>query len=117
VSLAGGVGSRWTKGAGVVKAIHPFCKLSGRHRSFLEIHLAKSRWMNRQLETPLPHIVTTSYLTHTPIRAALEDPEHYGYEGPLFLSGGRAIGLRMVPTVRDLRFAWEEMPQQLLDEQ
>ena len=28
-----------------------------------------------------------------------------------------AIGLRMVPTVRDLRFAWEEMPQQLLDEQ
>lgn len=117
VSLAGGVGSRWTKGAGVVKAIHPFCKLSGRHRSFLEIHLAKSRWMNRQLETPLPHIVTTSYLTHAPIRAALEDPEHYGYEGPLFLSGGRAIGLRMVPTVRDLRFAWEEMPQQLLDEQ
>ena len=23
----------------------------------------------------------------------------------------------MVPTVRDLRFAWEEMPQQLLDKQ
>src|SRR5205807_4315419 len=30
---------------------------------------------------------------------------------------GRAIGLRMVPMVRDLRFAWEEMPQKLLDEQ
>jgi hypothetical protein len=27
------------------------------------------------------------------------------------------VGLRFVPTVRDLRFAWEEMPQQLLDEQ
>jgi hypothetical protein len=27
------------------------------------------------------------------------------------------VGLRLVPTVRDLRFAWEEMPQQMLDEQ
>ncbi|MHB1357308.1 MAG: UTP--glucose-1-phosphate uridylyltransferase, partial [Anaerolineae bacterium] len=27
VSLAGGVGSRWTQGAGVVKALHPFCRL------------------------------------------------------------------------------------------
>jgi hypothetical protein len=29
VSLAGGAGSRWTKGAGVVKALNPFCKLAG----------------------------------------------------------------------------------------
>jgi hypothetical protein len=29
----------------------------------------------------------------------------------------RSVGLRMVPTVRDLRFLWEEMPQQTLDEQ
>src|SRR5213075_1233549 len=42
---------------------------------------------------------------------------NYGYEGPLILSPGKSIGLRMVPTVRDLRFAWEEMPQQLLDKQ
>jgi hypothetical protein len=42
---------------------------------------------------------------------------NYGYQGPLFLSPGKAVGLRLVPTVRDLRFAWEEMPQQLLDEQ
>src|SRR5205823_2248486 len=27
------------------------------------------------------------------------------------------VGLRLVPMVRDLRFAWEEMPQQLLDVQ
>ena len=33
------------------------------------------------------------------------------------LSPGRSIGLRMIPMARDLRFAWEEMPQQLLDEQ
>ena len=42
---------------------------------------------------------------------------NYGYPGPLLLSPGRSIGLRMVPMARDLRFAWEEMPQQLLDEQ
>ena len=43
VTLAAGAGSRWTQGAGVVKALHPFCKLGGRHRTFIEMHLAKSR--------------------------------------------------------------------------
>ena len=43
VTLAAGAGSRWTQGAGVVKALHPFCKLAGRHRTFIETHLAKSR--------------------------------------------------------------------------
>ena len=33
------------------------------------------------------------------------------------LSPGRSVGLRLVPMARDLRFAWEEMPQQMLDEQ
>jgi hypothetical protein len=42
---------------------------------------------------------------------------NYGYAGTLFLSPGCSIGLRLVPMVRDLRFAWEEMPQQELDEQ
>ena len=42
---------------------------------------------------------------------------NYGYEGPLFLSPGKSVGLRLIPTERDLRFAWEEMPQQVLDEQ
>ena len=35
----------------------------------------------------------------------------------LYLSRGRSVGLRMVPMPRDLRFAWEEMPQQVLDVQ
>jgi len=65
----------------------------------------------------VPHVVTTSYLTHTPIANYLASKHNYGYPGPLVLSQGRAIGLRFVPTTRDLRFAWEEMPQQLLDEQ
>ena len=117
VSLAGGAGSRWTKGAGVVKALNPFAKLGGRHRNFIEVHLAKSRRRARQAGTPLPHIITTSYLTNEPIAAYLEREDNFGYEGPLILSPGRVIGLRMIPMARDLRFAWEEMPQQLLDEQ
>jgi hypothetical protein len=47
----------------------------------------------------------------------LERERQYGYEGPVLLSPGKSIGLRLVPMARDLRFAWEEMPQQLLDEQ
>jgi hypothetical protein len=33
------------------------------------------------------------------------------------VSPGRSIGLRLVPTVRDLHFAWQETAQQRLDEQ
>lgn len=117
VSLAGGAGSRWTHGAGVVKAINPFCKLGGRPRTFIEIHLAKSRRISRLCGVPLAHVITTSYLTHQPIETFLQAENFYGYAGPLHLSPGRSIGLRLVPMARDLRFAWEEMPQQLLDEQ
>ena len=117
VTLAAGAGSRWTQGAGVVKALHPFCKLAGRHRTFIETHLAKSRRVSRETGTPLPHVFTTSYLTHQPTAEFLRRVNNYGYEGPLLLSPGKSIGLRLVPMVRDLRFAWEEMPQQILDEQ
>ncbi|MEZ4615874.1 MAG: UTP--glucose-1-phosphate uridylyltransferase [Caldilineaceae bacterium] len=117
VTLAGGAGSRWTHGAGVVKALNPFAKLDGKHRSFLEIHLAKSRRAGQSVGVPIPHIITTSYLTHNLIAAYLAAEQNYGYDGPLYLSPGRSIGLRMVPMARDLRFAWEELPQQLLDEQ
>jgi hypothetical protein len=116
VTLAGGAGSRWTKGAGVVKALNPFCKLGGRHRSFLETHLAKSRRTGRLCGKPLPHVITTSYLTHAPIEAWLKAEGNYGYPGPLLLSPGRSIGLRLIPTVRDLRYAWEEMSTQVLDD-
>jgi hypothetical protein len=117
VTLAAGAGSRWTQGAGVVKALHPFCKLSGRHRTFIETHLAKSRRTGRIAGMHVPHVFTTSYLTHQPTERYLALRSNYNYPGPLLLSAGKAIGLRLVPTVRDLRFAWEEMPQQLLDEQ
>jgi len=117
VTLAAGVGSRWTQGAGVVKALHPFCKLGGEYRTFIETHLAKSRRIGRLAGQPLPHVVTTSYLTHQATADYLARQKNCGYPGPVLLSPGRSIGLRMIPMERDLRFLWEEMPQQLLDEQ
>ena len=117
MTLAAGVGSRWTEGAGVVKGLHPFCKFAGRHRSFLEVHVAKSRKTGEQHNNFVPHIVTTGYLTHQPIVEFLSDNDNFGYTGGVVLSPGRSVGLRTVPMMRDLQFAWEEMPQQVLDEQ
>jgi hypothetical protein len=117
VTLAAGVGSRWTQGAGVVKALHPFSKFAGAHRTFIETHLAKSRRVSQLAGRPLPHIFTTSYLTHAATEEFLRRQRNYDYPGPVLLSPGRSIGLRMNPMVRDLRFLWEEMPQQRLDEQ
>ena len=116
-SLAAGVGSRWTTGAGVIKAINPFIYLKGKHRSFIEIHVAKTRLTSQRYGMSLPHIVSTSYLTHRPIEKHLALNDQYGYEGPLVLSPGRSIGQRLIPMVRDLVFLWEEMPQETLDEQ
>ena len=117
VTLAAGAGSRWTQGAGVCKALHPFAKFSGKHRTFIETHLAKSRKRSQEFRKDLPHVFTTSYLTHGPTRHFLDHQENYRYAGPLHLSPGRSVGLRMIPAERDLRFAWEETPQQTLDEQ
>ncbi len=117
ITLAAGAASRWTQGAGVVKSLHPFCRLGGKHRTFLETHLAKSRAVSQLAGAEVPHIFTTSYLTHGPISALLAARGNYGYAGPVLLSRGKSVGLRLVPTARDLRFAWEEMPQQVLDEQ
>ncbi len=117
VSLAGGAGSRWTQGAGVVKALNPFTKLGGQYRNFIELHLAKSRRSSRQHGPFIPHVITTSYLTHGPIEESLNKTRNFGYAGPVLLSPGRSIGLRLVPMVRDLHFAWEEVAQQSLDEQ
>ncbi|TWU45646.1 UTP--glucose-1-phosphate uridylyltransferase [Novipirellula aureliae] len=117
VTLAAGVGSRWTEGAGVCKALHPFCRFAGRHRSFLEVHLAKNRAITRKYGGHIPHVFTTSHLTDQPIRQYLDRHDSFGFGDELVVSTGRSVGLRMVPTVRDLRFLWEETSQQILDEQ
>ena len=54
VTLAAGVGSRWTTGAGVVKAVNPFVLMDGRHRGFLEIHFAKTRKTRGRLRPRSP---------------------------------------------------------------
>ncbi len=121
LTLAAGAGSRWTKGAGVVKALHPFAPLDGTFRSFLEIHAAKSALSSRQAGVRIPHVVTTGYLTHHAIGQWLEQfPERFpGMSSgvDVRLSPGRSVGLRLVPTLRDLRYAWYELPQEKLDEQ
>ena len=128
LTLAAGAGSRWTQGAGVVKALHPFAPLSGTFRSFLEIHAAKTALagMGQDLSSgdtprPTPHIITTGYLTHGPIAAwqATFSKRFPAIAGrvDLRLSEGRSVGLRLVPTLRDLRYAWYELPQEKLDEQ
>ena len=117
VTLAAGIGSRWTEGAGVVKGLHPYCQFDGRHRSFIETHLAKSRAVGNDAGRHFPHIVTTGYLTHQPIAEELRRCNDYQYPGEVILSPSRYVGLRMIPTVRNLQFAWEETSQQVLDEQ
>lgn len=116
MSLAAGIGTRWTKGAGVIKAINPFVEIEGVHRSFLEIHLAKTTKVAEKYHTTIPHIVATSYLTHAAIHKKLGQTQNFGYNGSVFLSEGRSIGQRYVPMERDLRFLYEEMPQETLDE-
>ncbi len=117
LSLAAGVGSRWTTGAGVIKAVNPFIFMSGKHRSFLELHLTKTRQTARKYGVVIPHLISTSFLTHGPIEKHLALNDNYGFDGPLYLSPGRSISQRFVPMVRDLVFLWEEMPQETLDEQ
>jgi hypothetical protein len=58
-------------------------------------------------------VITTSYLTHRQIESFGLDTA--GVEA--MLSPGKSVGLRMIPMARDLRFAWEELSHQVLDEQ
>jgi UTP--glucose-1-phosphate uridylyltransferase len=117
ITLAAGVGSRWTNGAGVVKGLHPFCKFQGKHRSFVEVHLAKSMRTCEEYQVAIPHVFATGYLTHDPIAEYLGERENFKYPGQVILSRGMSVGLRMVPTVRDLLFYWQETPHQRLDHQ
>ena len=116
ITLAAGAGSRWTHGAGTVKAIYPFAKLQDRFRTFLEVHLAKTRRRGREFGVTPPHVITTSHLTHLPIVSLLEREQCYGLADALSLSEGRSIGLRLVPTAHDLRFAWAALREQKLEE-
>ena len=99
------------------ESTEPFCKLGGRYRNFIEVHLAKSL----RIEPRVRHASAARHHHQLSDARSNSSPscreEHYGYPGPLLLSPGRSIGLRMVPMEKDLRFAWEEMAQQMLDAQ
>jgi len=92
VSLAGGIGTRWTRGAGVVKALSPFARFAGRHRNFIEVHLAKSRRTNSLCGTALPHVITTSYLTHDAIAEWVDHEHRDGAEHQARPAAGASTG-------------------------
>ncbi|MFQ5900120.1 MAG: UTP--glucose-1-phosphate uridylyltransferase [Thermodesulfobacteriota bacterium] len=116
VTFAGGIGSRWTHGAAVVKPINPFLKIEGAYRTFVEIHLAKSRGTGRLSGHRIPHVFTTSYLTNDAIISYLDRFNNFDYEGRLYLSPAKTIAHRVYPMERDLRFFWEEQLEQKPDE-
>ena len=116
VTLAGGSGSRWNGGAGTVKALAPLARFAGRYRSFLDVALARSARTSSEYRTPPVHIVTTSYLTH----AAIEDylvARQGATAFPVCASRGGAVGLRFIPTERDLKALWSAAAVQKLDVQ
>ena len=116
VTFAGGMGSRWTHGAAVVKPINPFIRIGEKFRTFIEIHLAKSRKTGKLSGHRIPHVFTTSYLTHNAIAHYLKNFNYFGYEEQIYLSPAKSIGHRVYPMERDLRFYWEEQLQQKMDE-
>ncbi|TVR45215.1 MAG: UTP--glucose-1-phosphate uridylyltransferase, partial [Planctomycetota bacterium] len=119
VTLAGGLGSRWSGGAGVVKALAPVAEFDGRWRSFLDLHLAKYARARQQGQMPLPHIITTSFLTDDALRDALRrlgesDP---ALIEPVRISRGAMLGQRVIPSQEDLLVHFRERPRQRLDAQ
>ena len=104
------------KRCGVIKAINPFIPMNGQHRSFLEIHIAKSKKTSDMFHASIPYIIATSHLTHNPIEKELQRTTNYHFNSAVYLSPGKSIGQRFIPTERDLRFLWEEMLQEKLDE-
>jgi UDP-N-acetylglucosamine pyrophosphorylase/galactokinase/mevalonate kinase-like predicted kinase len=116
VSFAGGMGSRWTHGAAVVKPINPFVRIGDNFRTFIEMHLAKSARTGEIYGHRVPHVFTTSYLTHDAIRTYLNNFNYFGYKDKLYLSPAKSIAHRVYPMERDLRFYWEQQLQQKMDE-
>jgi hypothetical protein len=68
----------------------PSANSRGRHRTFLEVHLAKSRRV-RLAGASLPHIIATSYLTHEPI-ASFSPQAELRLRWPALLSPGPGGG-------------------------
>lgn len=115
VTFAGGMGSRWSDGGAVVKPINPFVEINGKHRSFIEVHLAKSHKTGKAAGSRVQHVFTTSYLTNGAIQRYLAYFDYFECMDRIYLSLSRSVGKRVYPMERDLRFYWEEMLHQKLD--
>ena len=116
VTFAGGLGSRWTDGAAIVKPVNPFLEIEGRYRTFIEIHLAKSRKTEKLSGHKIQHVFTTSYLTHEAVLSYLNRFDYFDFKRHIYLSPGKSIGHRVYPMERDLRFYMEEELQQKQNE-
>ncbi len=103
VTLGGGLGSRWSPGGEVVKLLSPVIPLGGRHRSFLEIHLAKTARTALDYRRPCQHAVTTSPFTEEPIADALAQARRAGGPEAVYLSPAGALVRRFYPREEDLR--------------
>jgi hypothetical protein len=103
VTLAGGLGSRWSPGGEVVKLLSPVVPLEGRYRSFLEIHLAKTARTALDYRRPFQHAVTTSPFTEEPIAGALDKSRRAGGPEAVYLSPAGALVGRLYPREDDLR--------------
>ncbi|HBH60690.1 MAG TPA: hypothetical protein DDX85_02885 [Nitrospiraceae bacterium] len=64
----------------------------------------------------MPHVFTTSYLTHNAIVNYLENFNYFYYQGGIYLSPSKSIARRVYPMERDLRFYWEEQLRQKMDD-
>ncbi len=120
VALAGGLGSRWSGGSGVVKALSPFTRLQGRWRSFLELHLLKRKAVARSWGSAPQLVVTSSHMTHAPLVADLERQAALAPElvdDGVSVSRGMGVMRRVVPMERDLHCWFSERPRARLDEQ
>ncbi len=117
ISLAAGIGTRWTKGAGVIKAINPFVRLNGNHVNFVDIHMGKTLKICNEYNVKLPHLFATSYLTHKALADYFKTKKFFNIPGQIYMSEGKSMGQRFIPMARDLTFLWEELSDEILDEQ
>jgi galactokinase/mevalonate kinase-like predicted kinase len=117
VTLGAGLGSRWSGGEAVVKLLSPFVMIEGRHRSFLEIHLAKSARTSRDFGHPIQHAITTSFLTHRALSGTLSEEENYGSSGKVYLSPSLSTIQRLYPTEDDLREQMKPRLREIRDQE
>ena len=103
VILAGGLGTRWTRGSGCVKAVSMPVEIDGRWPSFLEIQCAK---------LPLgPIVIMTSHLTHAAVSEWAAGRDH------ISVVCGTRVGRRIVPTTQLLKEYFAQHPIVAYDDQ